>query len=168
MCGSLLVRYWQNISVLIRASRCAGWQGRPELEQAAGIRVTGMGFLLPKLPDCRWQRGSTSTGLSLEISLGLAPTSAFLAIALFLKHYPCGIHPSFFFPLSFQKMHQQRVHLAGHCESNRVGCFCIRLCKGTPKVCPPLREKSPNADRTEITVNSGEQDLLSPGMTHSV
>lgn len=93
-----MVRDWQNISVLIRASRCAGWQGRPELEQAAGIRVTGMGLLVPKLPDCRRQRGSTSTGLSLEISLGLAPTSAFLAIALFLKHYPCGIHPSFFFP----------------------------------------------------------------------
>lgn len=77
MCGSLLVRYWQNISVLIRAPRCAGWQGRPELEQAAGIRVTGMGFLAPKLPDCRWQRGSTSTGLSLEISLRWLPPQPF-------------------------------------------------------------------------------------------
>lgn len=50
VCGSLLVRSWQHISVLIKALRCAGWQGRPELEHADGIQVTRIGFLAPKLP----------------------------------------------------------------------------------------------------------------------
>ena len=52
LCGSLLVRYWQHISVLIRASRCAGWQGRPELEQADGIRVAQSGSHLSLARSC--------------------------------------------------------------------------------------------------------------------
>lgn len=93
MCGSLLVRCWQHISVLFSVLRCAGWQGRPELEQADGIRVTGMSFLTPKLPVAKGIHLNRAEpgNLLLGSHLSLARS------CLLLKHYPCGISPSFFF-----------------------------------------------------------------------
>lgn len=164
VCGSLLVRYWQHILVLINASRCSGWQRRPELEQADWGNLSH----LDRLPRFKASQLPLTKRHHLRADGGNLPTLGFhLSLALFLRHYFCGIGPSFFLS-SLSRKCINRDHLTAHHEFILVGCFSIRLCKGTIKISSPLPKKGSKLDCTEVTVNSGKQHLLFPGMTHSV
>jgi len=94
VCGSPSLRYWQHASVLIRASRCAGWQGRPESEQADGIRVTAVAFQAPKLPLAKGlhlNRAEPGNLLKLGSHLSLAHSGLILSIIpipVFFPHSP--------------------------------------------------------------------------------
>lgn len=88
-CGSSLVRCWQHTSVLIRASRCVGWQVRAELEQAHGIQSLRWAS---SLQSCPMAKGFRASGLGLQPNcITAAAYSSSLNPPCFLWCFPCTL-----------------------------------------------------------------------------